>query len=233
MKNIKKLIIFCFSIIALKGAAFENDSIKTKKSFHTIELCIGMSPKVKKQENFETPKSYAIMVIHHQYNIGMAPSVFLNINTELQHGEDLVRENFMSQYNIPLYRQVHTKHITICSGLGILRIFKIRQKTNNLFFINGGLLFSYRYNYKKTKINSFVDENTGNVLESKNISKYHFGEDRINFGINTSSPLYLKFGINKNRILLSLTQYFFSQKYDTELNNYNRFFTTINLGIRI
>lgn len=225
------VIVFLFSI---SGFSLNTDSTSMKRNFHTLEVCIGISPKANSKHVVST-KGLGMYGFWYDYSIKAKNNFYATfILNPLIGGDQFYNE----KYNNNGYYTIKNldNYLLLNVGIGIkykLDLSKSTAPKHCLIFAIGDL-FSYKYLYKHSSTNNTISYNP--PINSTNYynEKYNLSNNPIRFtSFSTAFPMFLKLSYCRKQITFSLTQYLFTQESIYGNGFFERFYTNFNIGITL
>lgn len=230
-KNILNILLLV-AFFSVNGVAQNTDSIGVKKSFQTVEICGGISPKAYRKY-VTSSKGYIMYGFWYDYSRNIKNNFYVSFVVNPLAGAD---DFSMTYYNANGFdiQKIKDNYWLLNMGVGIkyrLNLSKSNLQKHCLIFAVGDLI-SCKYVYKNTNTATVVRYNP--LQNYTNSSSYLFSPyNRIDHN-SFRFPVYLKLSYCKKRIAFSLTQYLFSHEsmyYGSGF--FERFYTNFNIGLTL
>lgn len=231
----KKQVINLLLLLLLNPIVTRSNSDSTfvKKGFHTLELCIGISPKAKRQYVIST-KGLVMYGLWYDYSIKVKNNFFAAfIFNPLIGGDQIYTENFGSNYFSS--EKNKENYLLLNIGLGIKYKINLSKPSKKQFLIfSVGDLFSYKYVYKQSSMVQSTLYNPPYSSIYSHTEYYNLKNNRLRFNsFNCAFPVFLKLSYVKDRFSFSLTQYLFTHQTYYGTVFFKRLYTNLNIGITL
>lgn len=231
----KEVICLTFLLFYISVCFSSNgDSTTLKKNYHTVELCLGVSPKAK-SKNVVSSKGSIMYGFWYDYNLKVKNNIYaafiLNplVGGDRFYDEEYTNNGFSSE-------RYSTSYFLLNLGISIkykLNLSKTTAKKHNLIFAFGDL-FSYKYIFKQSSTNMVTTYSPLFSSTSSYDRNYNLKSNRIRFTtFSTAFPIFFKLSYCKKRITVSLTQYMFTQESIHGYGFFERYYTNFNIGITL
>ncbi len=232
MKTSTITLLVLVSFFNVKGTVLDNDSISTKKSFHTIEACIGISPKAHRKYVVSS-KGYIMYGLWYDYSRKIKNNFYASFVVNPLAGSDDFSMRYDNANGFDI-QKIKDNYWLLNMGVGIkykLNLSKSNPQKHCLIFAAGDLI-SCKYVYKNTGTSTIVRDNPPQNYTYS--SSYWFSpHNRIDHN-SFVFPVYLKLSYCKKRIAFSLTQYLFSHESTYYGSGFfERFYTNFNIGLTL
>ena len=230
-KNIITLLILV-SLFSVNGLSNNTDSTHIKKSFHTIEMCVGISPKAHSEYVIST-KGFVMYGFCYDYTIKVKNNFYAAfVLNPLMGGDQFYDENYSN--NGFSSSKKTDNYLLLNIGIGIkykLNLSKSIPQKHCLIFAIGDL-FSYKYLYKQSSANTLILYNPAVNSTSYYIEKNNLGM-RPSRNNSMAFPMFIKLSYCKKRITFSLTQHLFTNESIYGSGFFERFYTNLNIGLTL
>lgn len=232
MKKFIIILVVVLSVHSISGFPLNTDSTGVKKNFHTIEACVGISPKAHRKY-VTSSKGYIMYGLWYDYSLKVKNNFYASfIVNPLVGGDESYNESYYT--NSFSFRTDKTNYLLLNTGMGIkykLNLSKSTPQKNCLIFTLGAF-GSYKCTYKNTHDITGMRYNPPENYTYTNTYHYNLSSDINRLSKNSVAfPIYLKLSYCRKRVTLSLIEHFLTSEYAYKRLFYERFYTNINIGV--
>lgn len=238
MKKFNITLFVIVSLFSMSGFSINTDSIGVKKSFQTIEICGGISPKAYRKY-VTSSKGYIMYGLWYDYSRKIKNNFYASfIVNPLVGGNEFYDENYNEDYSSTGFFSLKAKekYLLLNMGVGIkykLNLSKSNLQKHFLIFAAGDCL-SYKYIYNWTSVQTTTTYSPPFSHTGFYSAKYNLWNHFNQFDMNEIAfPMFLKLSYCQKRITFSLTQYLFAQESIYGSGYFERFYTNFNIGVTL